>query len=225
MKITNAWELTATAHAVSRPTPHGVISHLRGIEARGGRAEFDEMSEGRRLAGQTLIRGLAFALSGGVSFLLLPIYTRFLVTSEYGALDVILSLNRALVIPASLGIGNGLGLVLREGQPAEQPRKVTSALLAQATWLILLISALAAAAPLVGHSLFGAEERTTTIRLGFLLLAAQVLFNFTVGVANWKRSPRGSFCWRPARWRPRPAAARCRSPPSRAMLAARSRGF
>jgi len=145
------------------------------------------MSEGRRLAGQTLIRAFSFVLSGSISFLLLPIYTRFLATSEYGALDVVLSLNRALIILASLGMGSGIGLALQEVSSGERPRRVSSALAAQAIWLLLLMLALGAAAPLLTQWLFGASERTAAIRLGLLLLATQVLLNFTIGIANWMR--------------------------------------
>ncbi len=147
------------------------------------------MSEGRRLAGDTIVFGLSYAVSRSVSFALLPIYTRFLGAAEYGALDVILSLNRALMVPASLGMDSGLGLALQESPPAEQPRRATSALVAQLAWLASVAVVLLAVAGPLARGVFGADDRVAAIRLGVLLLASQVALNFATGIAKWKREP------------------------------------
>lgn len=145
------------------------------------------MSIGRRLVGDTLIFGFAMVAARGVSLILLPMYTRFLGTAEYGAFDLLMSLNRALFIPASLGMDSGLAIAWRGTDAAEQRRVSASCLVVQLLWLTLLIAALGAVAAPIASWLFGDSGRTGAVEVVLLLLAAQVLANFLANLAKWQR--------------------------------------
>ncbi|MFT5433545.1 MAG: O-antigen/teichoic acid export membrane protein [Myxococcota bacterium] len=54
-----------------------------------GETKADNLSSGKRLGRDTLVYGLAFVLSRAASFIMLPVYTRYLSTSDYGTLHLL----------------------------------------------------------------------------------------------------------------------------------------
>ena len=147
------------------------------------------MNLGRRLASDALVYGAAYAVSRGLSFILLPILTRALGATEFGAYDLTTSLGRALTIPALLGTDNGIG-VLMQRRDAEGQR-----LAASSCWVALLIvNALLGvwvmlAAPWLSLILFGDPNHVPLVVLAGLFAITFILSYFAVNLAKWKREP------------------------------------
>ena len=150
------------------------------------------MSLGRRLIGDTVVYGIALAMSRAAAFALLPIFTRVFSAAQYGAYDVIMSLNRAMMVPAVLGMDSGIALLLRDRDDHGQARAAASCLVVQAAWVVMLSLALISTAPLVSDWLFGDSARAGLIRLSAVLLLTLVLNYFWMNLAKWKRE-RGRY--------------------------------
>ena len=147
------------------------------------------MSLGRRLIGDTVIYGIALAVSRAAAFALLPVFTRLFSAAQYGVYDVAMALNRALMVPAVLGMDSGIALLLRDRDQVDQARAISSCLLVQAVWVAALSLGLVASAPLVSDWLFGDRAQAYLIRLCGVLLFVLVLNYFWMNLAKWKREP------------------------------------
>ena len=147
------------------------------------------MSLGRRLLGDTVVYGIALAISRAAAFALLPVFTRVFSAAQYGIYDVAMALNRAMMVPAVLGMDSGLVLLLRDRDPIGQARAVSSCLLSQAVWVAALSLGLIASAPFVSEWLFGDRAQAYLIRLSAVLLLVLVLNYFWMSLAKWKREP------------------------------------
>lgn len=84
------------------------------------------------------IYGIATMLARGVSFLLLPLYTRALSPADYGVSDVIATIISLLGIIIPMEIGQGLYRFFPEGQTEEEKIKYSST----AFWFVLGLNAL-----------------------------------------------------------------------------------
>ena len=60
------------------------------------------MTLGRRLLSDTIVYGLAYAASRGLSFALLPLFTRVFAPTDFGLFDLSMALNRTLLVLAVL---------------------------------------------------------------------------------------------------------------------------
>jgi O-antigen/teichoic acid export membrane protein len=147
------------------------------------------MSVGRRLIGDTLIYGIALAVSRAVTFALLPVFTRVFTVAEYGSYDLATSLTRALFVPAVLGIDVGVALMVQQRDSVGQGRAVSSALTAQIAWAGLVTVAALALAPQLSELLFRDLDHASLIRLAVLFLAVLIVNNFAMAVLKWKREP------------------------------------
>jgi len=152
------------------------------------------MSTRRRLFREALVYGGALAVSRGSLFLLLPIYTRVFTTEEYGAFDLMTTLMRALFVPAVLGIDWSLSLMLRGEDDSRQRCATTSALAMQLVWgsgvvLVLLLVAPGLARLLLG----GANGDVTVILVTEAYLAVQIVNNFAIAIARWRREAETYF--------------------------------
>ena len=147
------------------------------------------MSIGRRLIGDTLIYGIALAVSRAVAFVLLPVFTRVFTAAEYGSYDLATSLTRALFVPAVLGIDVGIALILQRRDSARQGRAVSSALAAQVAWAGVVTLAALALSPQASEILFRDPGHVGLVRLAVLLLALLIINNFAMAVVKWKREP------------------------------------
>jgi O-antigen/teichoic acid export membrane protein len=150
------------------------------------------MSLGRRLIGDTVVYGIALAVSRAAAFALLPVFTRVFSAAQYGVYDVAMALNRAMMVPAVLGTDSGIALLLRERDDVRHASAVTSCLLVQTVWVAALSVCLMALAPLVSGWLFGDPAQAYLIRLSAMLLFVLVLNYFSMNLAKWKRE-RGRY--------------------------------
>lgn len=146
-------------------------------------------SIGRRLTGDTVVYGLAGALSRSISFVLLPILTRALTLNEYGNFNLLMSLAATLSILATLGMDSGLALEMVASDQQVAKRKVASALLLQVIWLVLMVGIIWATSPFVAPRISSLPRSDTLLRLIGYLLAAQTLCGFAANVVRWRQRP------------------------------------
>src|SRR5262245_36360482 len=119
------------------------------------------MGVGRRLVGDTVVYGLAYAASRALSFALLPVFTRVFAPADFGLFDISMSLNRALLVLAVLGMDTGVALLLQGRDDDAQRRAVSSYLLAELLWSGLVAVVAGLAAPLLAPPLLGEAKRST----------------------------------------------------------------
>jgi len=139
-----------------------------------------------------MVYGVALAVSRAAAFALLPVFTRVFSTAQYGVYDVAMSLNRALMVPAVLGMDSGIALLLRDRDEIGQARAASSCLLVQTAWVIALALCLAVSAPILADWLFGDRQQAYLIVLSAVLLVTLVLNYFWMNLAKWKRE-RGRY--------------------------------
>jgi O-antigen/teichoic acid export membrane protein len=125
-----------------------------------------------RLGGHALYFTGASIISGFVSFLMLPLYTRFLTTTDYGAIELVeLSLDVLTILAGSRLLGG----VLRFYYKARTERD-RRAVISTSLWMVCvgyaLIGALAfVGAPLIAREVLGSDRYTLLVRLGALAAA------------------------------------------------------
>jgi O-antigen/teichoic acid export membrane protein len=130
-----------------------------------------------RLLRDGAVYALAAMVSRGVSFLLVPIYTRVLAPAQYGALELILTAGLLVTLVVALEVGQGMAREWAEQTDAAQRRALASTaltftLLAHAAFLAL---ALAASAPLT-QALLGSPAFTAEVRAGLVFIAINAVF-------------------------------------------------
>src|SRR5690348_8173460 len=152
-------------------------------------AESFGMTVGRRLLSDTIVYGLAYAASRGLSFALLPLFTRVFAPADFGLFDISMALNRALLVLAVLGMDTGVALLLQGRDDSGQKRAVSSYLFTELLWSGSVAIAAGLAAPLLALPLLGDAKRSTLVILAASLAVAQVLTHSTLNIAKWKREP------------------------------------
>jgi O-antigen/teichoic acid export membrane protein len=147
------------------------------------------MTVGRRLLSDTIVYGLAYAASRGLSFALLPILTRAFTPADFGLFDLSMSLNRALLVLVVRGMDTGFALLLQGRDDHAQRSAVSSYLLAELFWSGAVAIAAGLAAPLLALPLLGDSSRWNLVLLAAALAVTQVLTHSTLNIAKWKREP------------------------------------
>lgn len=140
------------------------------------------MSRIRSLFGHSALYMAANLLQRGLSFLLIPLYSRYFSTAEFGAMDMLYQLAVTLALLTSLGLPQGLvrGFYLAgdsgEVMPDEDRRKLLGALVTFLFPFALVTTGimLAFAGP-ISHALFRDEGQAHWIRLTALLYLAMIL--------------------------------------------------
>lgn len=126
---------------------------------------------------QIVIYGLGLALNYGISFILLPVYSRLMPTEEYGILEI---LNRTIEI-ASLLLLTQYGITYirfyRDRHEADYRRRVTST----SMYVILLVSAFVAAILIfarfaLSNMLFQSPDYAYLVTLGSVRYFAEMSF-------------------------------------------------
>lgn len=130
-----------------------------------------------RLMRDGVVYALAATVSRGVTFLLVPIYTRMLDPTHYGALELILTAGLLINLVVALEIGQGLAREWVE-QPDDARRRslastaLTFTVLAHAVFLGF---ALAASTPL-SQALLGSLSFEAELRAGLVFVAVNAVF-------------------------------------------------
>lgn len=130
----------------------------------------------RSLFRDTLIYGIAAAVSRGLSLLVLPIYTRMLAPVDYGALDMITVAASLAMLIVALEIGQALARFHGEVEGTDSRRRMASTALwfAITAYSAVLAVALIYARPL-SYWLFGSVMETS-FRIGAAFIAMNGVF-------------------------------------------------
>jgi len=130
-----------------------------------------------RLLRDGVVYALAAMFSRGVAFLLVPIYTRVLSPSQYGALELILTAGMLVTLVVALEVGQGMAREWAEQSDAAQRAALASTaltftVLAHAAFLAV---ALAVSAPLT-QTLLASPDFTAELRAGLVFIAINAVF-------------------------------------------------
>ena len=144
-----------------------------------------------RLAKGTLTYGLGLMLNRMVSFLLLPLFTRYLTPEDYGVSALIGLLMVAMSGVFSLGTGNSMGICyFEETDRSARPAIVwtTAVLLAvNATVLVLVLWSFA---PPLTKILFQKVRYADILRIAAVALGLQTILDPFGPTCVWRRRPR-----------------------------------
>ncbi|MEO1088765.1 MAG: oligosaccharide flippase family protein, partial [Acidobacteriota bacterium] len=121
----------------------------------------------KRVASTSGLYAAATVLQRGLSFILLPIYTRFLMPAEYGTLELLTGLSAILFGLLLLGMPSALTKVFhRDCETEEQRRRVlATAILIDLPVLLLGAAVLFVVAEPLGFWLIGEHGQATIVRL------------------------------------------------------------
>jgi len=126
----------------------------------------------RRVGRDTLIYGGAFVLSKFISFLMLPIYTRYLTPADYGTLQLITTTLDAVEIFAGAGLVSGIFYLFHKADTEGDRRAVLSS-----AFVVMLTSYCAAgvvaygAAPFMAGRVLGGAGDAGLLRIAAVSLA------------------------------------------------------
>ena len=126
-----------------------------------------------KLGRQTLIYGLGFVLGRAASFVMLPIYTRFLTPADYGVLQLVQMTVEVAAILLAAGINNGvLRFYFKAPDDAQRQRVVATAFLLLEAFNALTAAVLVGAAPRIADSVLGDPSLARLVHIA----AASILF-------------------------------------------------
>lgn len=135
-------------------------------------------SDLKRVASSSGLYAVATLLQRGLSFVLLPVYTRFLAPADYGITELLNALSAVLFGLLLLGLPSALTKVLHRDCETDEERKAAlpTALALDAIPLLVGGSLLFLFAERIGLALIGEPGRSLEIRLtvGAVLLASLV---------------------------------------------------
>ena len=124
-----------------------------------------------------MVYAIAAMASRGVTFLLVPIYTRILGPVNYGALDLILTAGLLVNLVVALEVGQGLAREWADQVDEAQRRRLVSTALTFTvlTHAAFLALALAGSAPLT-EVLIGSPKFEAELRAGLTFIAVNAVF-------------------------------------------------
>lgn len=130
-----------------------------------------------RLAQHSVIYGLGGLVSRFVALLLLPLYTRYLTPADYGAVETLVALAAILATILRLGIASAFFRFYFDSTDAAHRLRVVRT----SFWFTMTMATLGLAVGLalagqISEWLFDTDDRTTLVRMAFVLLWAQMNF-------------------------------------------------
>src|SRR6478672_7813968 len=128
----------------------------------------------------TLTYTLPAILSQGIGVVLLPIYARVLVRSDFGALDLMLSIAPIVTIVLSLELQQGLARLRADATTDERRRMTGTAWVASACGFLVFVLVGLSAAGRIGSWIFGRDDFAGTVRLGVLSLTATAVYTMVL---------------------------------------------
>src|SRR5687767_7776927 len=127
-------------------------------------------SEMRKIGRHTLVYGAGVVASKMVSFIMLPVYTRFLTTADYGVLELLGTTIDVIGMIGGIGLSAGVFKHYAEMNGEAQRRELISTATLGSTGLALLITSLGLiASPMLTRMLFGPTLSPLYFRLFFLI--------------------------------------------------------
>jgi O-antigen/teichoic acid export membrane protein len=127
-------------------------------------------SELRTIGRHTAVYGVGIVASKLVSFIMLPIYTRYLTTADYGVLELIGTTIDVIGMLAGVSLAAGVFKHYAEIHDDLARRELMSTVTLATTGLALVVAILGfAASPSLTHLLFGVKVTALFFRLFFLI--------------------------------------------------------
>jgi O-antigen/teichoic acid export membrane protein len=144
----------------------------------------------RQFLKDSLIYSVSAALSRGMAIILVPVYTRFLQPSEYGALDLLMVFATVANYLVALEISQGLARVYSDAKtPAERSAYVSSALwFAMAGYAVFIAIALPGA-PALSSLLLDSPSWEGAVRAMLLAFGLNGLFFLLQDLLRWQLQP------------------------------------
>jgi O-antigen/teichoic acid export membrane protein len=138
-------------------------------------------SEIRTVGRHTLVYGVGVVASKMVSFIMLPVYTRFLTTADYGALELLGTTIDIIGMIGGMGIAAGVFKHYAEmNGRAEQQELISTATLGSSGLSLLIASLGLIASPVLTRMLFGDTLSPLYFRLFFLIYFFQSVENLSL---------------------------------------------
>ncbi len=120
-----------------------------------------------RVGRQALVYGAGILLSKAAAFVMLPVYTRYLTTTDYGVLDLInVTLIEATTVFAGASLVIGIFRFYHKAEgPDERQALLSTALLLLSASYAILAGCIFVMAPQLSTLLFGSSGKTTLLRI------------------------------------------------------------
>ncbi len=139
------------------------------------------MSEVRRIGRHTLIYGAGIIASKLVSFIMLPVYTRYLSTADYGVLELLGTTIDVIGMIGGLGLAAGMFKYYAEAKTPDDKRSLISTLTIGSGGISLVIALLGIlASPFLTKLLFGESQTPLYFQLFFLIFFFQSIGNLAL---------------------------------------------
>ncbi len=121
----------------------------------------------KRLGGSSGLYAIGEVVRRGLAFLMLPVYTRYLDTAEYGVLELLSALSSILFACLLLGLPSALNKVYHRDCPRERDRAslLATTLTIEAPVLLIAGTLIAAFAEPIGTVVIGEAGRGLLVRL------------------------------------------------------------
>ncbi len=121
----------------------------------------------KRLGGSSGLYAIGEVVRRGLAFLMLPVYTRYLDTAEYGVLELLNALSSILFACLLLGLPSALNKVYHRDCPRERDRAslLATTLALEAPVLLIAGTLIAAFAEPIGTGVIGEAGRGLLVRL------------------------------------------------------------
>lgn len=141
----------------------------------------------RAVIKDSLVYGIASILSRGLSLLVLPIYTRVLTPSDYGALDMIVMLGALANLVVALEVQQGLARFWGEMSSNSAQRRLASTAwwFSISMYILFLISSLLLSEH-INSALFGTPHLITALRLGLIFITINGIFYLLQNQFRWE---------------------------------------
>lgn len=133
----------------------------------------------------SLIYGVASLLTRGLAILLLPIYTRVLSTSEYGAYDLIISLGVLANVTVALEVTQGYARLQADVNEERRKELGSTALLFVLVMYLVFLSLCLYFDETLTRLLLGDAEFISAFRWGMLFVAANGIYMFMLNQLRW----------------------------------------
>jgi len=138
-------------------------------------------SEIRTVGRHTLVYGVGVVASKMVSFIMLPVYTRFLTTADYGVLELLGTTIDIIGMIGGIGLAAGVFKYYAEiTGKAERRELISTATLGSSGLSILIASLGLIASPVLTRMLFGNTLSPLYFRLFFLIYFFQNIGNLSL---------------------------------------------
>lgn len=138
------------------------------------------------------VYGLTTILARGISFLLLPFYTRVLTPEDYGVIDILTVFAALVCLIAPLEISQALAIFYSDAQGETEKMRVASTALWFTTgaYVLFALVGLIFSRPLTALML-DAPQRLTIFQVALLATSLQGFFYLLQGQLRWMLLPRG----------------------------------